>query len=440
MAFSVSVLSAGLRDGGASRILIKDGSDDPATIRSIAAFCLIFNLLATVVMLALIPLAVRYFQEPRIIPLMLLLALATALATPTTVGCARLSIEMRFDSLAKLNTAVGAIRVILILVLALAGAGAMSLVIPLPILAVVRWIALKRMVGPMPDGPNFSTQTFWKIFVAGRWVMLAALAVSVASHGDYLILGRWGKDKLGDYFFAFQIVILVYTIFTQTILSVMMPVFTKIHDQTGRFALAFRRVSKLTILLGAIAGAGMMLVAPAVIHFIWQGKWDDAIAVVQVLSIYLCVGVLSPLYIAVLQSKGHWSTYAISFIVEAAIVLVATSVAVWMNLGLAGIALVVALFRSITPPIYTLHCGKLLGVSSSKLICDLGTRMLLPMAAGVLIILVSVSLNLHPHSLQDFGLRIILFSVTAGLLAKFVFRDDFLEAWSLVGKRSPRIS
>lgn len=441
MAITITVLTAGIRDGGASRILIKDGSDDPTLIRSIATFCLIFNLLAAVILLVSIPLAVVYFKEPRIVSLMLMIVVATALATPNTVGRARLSIEMRFEDLAKFDIVIGITRVIMILALAFSGMGAMSLVIPMPILAVISWIALKRMLAPMPDGPKITTQIFWKIFVAGRWMIIAAFAVAIASHGDYLVLGRWGKDKLADYFFAFQIILLVYMVFTQTIMQVLMPVFSKIHDQTERLASAFCRVSKMSILLGSIASVGMMLVAPALIHFIWQGKWDNAIVVVQILSIYLCIGLLTPLYISVLQSKGHWSTYAVSFIAEASIVLAATLIAVWMGLELFGVALLVAVFRSITPPLYTLYCGRLLGIDLRELIRDLGIRMLLPLVVGGLVILVSVSLNLNPHSLQDFALRSALFCVVAGLLARFVFRDEFIEAISLVSKKpSPEMS
>jgi O-antigen/teichoic acid export membrane protein len=432
MAVSLMTISSAFRDGGASRILIQKGNSARESIRSIASFCLVFNIAAATALLIAIPFAVRFFDEPRIVPLITVLAIATACTTPITVGRARLSIDMRFLELARFDTIVGVTRTLLTLCFAYAGMGAMSFVAPQLMVVLLGWGMLTLMVGPLPAGDAISRTTFWETFRDGRWLMLAAFAGSLATTGDYLVLGRWGKHLLSDYFFGFQITVFVSSMFAPVMNQVMLPTFTKIKDQPTRLSAAFRKVVGGSILFGSTASIGLALIAPALVHFAWQGKWDSAIVVVQVMSINLCIRLLAPLYSSLLQAKGQWSTFAISFLLEAIIVLFAAFTATQMEMSLFGLAVMIAVFRSITPPIYFWYCSRLLDLSSAPLLIEAAKSMAAPMAAGIVALLVARIFDFDPHALPDCLIRVTTFLIVMATITLVAFREPVQAAFGML--------
>ena len=90
------------------------------------------------------------------------------------------------------------------------------------------------------------------------------------------------------------------------------------------------------------------------IHIIWGGKWDDAIPVVQLMSISLVTHILAPLGKTVLESRGQWKTVSYLMVIDAIGIVVAAYIGVQSG-GLLAIAISVSVYRFIYGLFYALY-------------------------------------------------------------------------------------
>jgi len=432
MAVTLTTVSAALRDGGVGRIMIQQGTVDPLGLRSIAKFCQVFNVASGLLLLAILPLAVQFYTEPKLAPLVLCMAITVALSSSLTVGRARMLIALRFGDLARYDATVAILRCLATICFAAAGFGALSFLLPALMEAVLGGLFFRVTFGPLASGPTLTTDRFRAIFRWGRWAMVASMASSLAMMGDYLILGRFAPELLSDYFFGFQITVLLSATLVQMVNQVMMPIFTNMGDDSQRLGATFRKVGNVFLLFGSTLSVIMMLIAPAVIHHTWQGKWNGAIIVVQILSLNLCIRLMSPLYVTFLQAKGYWSSIAISYFLEAVIVVATTLVAVRLGFQMAGIVASIAVMRSITPVGYTIYCVTLMGLHPAKIFRDFAARIAVPVGIGLTCWLGASQLSPSMNSVWGGVMATAVFLLTVGMVAGIYFRAELEEAWGLV--------
>ncbi len=423
MLLSFRMLVDGLRHGGMVPVMQQQGVSALREARVYLQYGLGFNMLAAVILLAFTPAAEWYFQTEGLRWLVVLMAVSLLLQTFGALHRTRLSIELRFSTIAK-STAVAAFTAYASMVaLAALGMGPYSFVIPLSISVLIEWAFFRQAAGPIDRGANLTRPAFAKIFRISRWVMVSAGLAAITTMGDYLIIGRLAPDLLGEYLFGFQLTVAFSTVVVAGFQQVMLPTFSRLQADRRRLAQAFTRSITLTALLSAPCFAAIALFAPTIIHLLWAGKWDNAIPVVQVMSLVLILRLLNPLAISTLQVMGRWDVYAKTLVVDAASIVAAAVIGCWAG-DLPTLAVAVGIGRCLAVPILIAAACTALEIPGWALVMKLSSRIALPVVS-VLTVWVTTGFPGIGRR-EDIAVAMLVVFVTTLLMARF-FRMELRQ-------------
>ena len=232
------------------------------------------------------PVAGWYFNDPRAVPVIRVLAITFPLSAFSNVHSSllRKALEFKKKFIPDLSRSIA--KGVFSIVFALIGFGAWSLV-------------LGQVMGTLTTAFSYWRVFPWKPSFDFDW----SLGKSLLSYGvhmvsvdsiamlllnlDYLFVGRFlGAEALGVYSLAFRMPDLLITQFCTSVSKVLFPVYVKMRDQAealgNGFILTMRYVSMVTVPLGL----GLALVSRPFVLVFLTDKWVEAIPVIQAISIY----------------------------------------------------------------------------------------------------------------------------------------------------------
>lgn len=349
LAYTVTALTDLLQRIGLREILIHRRSQYRRWANAAFWMSLASGLGASVILFAVAPLASLIYDSPKMTGLLWVLALATPVTALTNVPEAKLQSQMRFRLLAGLGAGTNVSRIVLTILFAWLGFGAYSFAIPRPIVAAgrfavgwwaarprVRWqLQVRRWRYLVPDSA--------KLFVANLFMTLTA-------QGDYIILGVFhDKTIVGLYFFAYNLSIQTLSLFTQNFSRVLFPALSTLQDDPERQTRAFLRASRLLALMGVPACLLQAALADPGIRALFQEKWYDSIAVLQILSVGMAFRVISSSSASLIQAQGRFTTKLVTNIAYGCVFMLIVTVAaqvgeqVSVAIGVASYNIVVGL-------------------------------------------------------------------------------------------------
>lgn len=336
IAWSAIVLS--LRNGGTQRALIQQGQKASDVAGLYFKVAVIFNVLGGLMLAAAAPMLACVYEHPALQAMIWIIALALPLNTVALIFQAQLSATMDFAGVAKITTWSAILRHGSSIVFAWLGCGPLSFVLPLIVIAIYETAAGWAMGrGWFPHHP-FTWTIFLKVFRNTRWIMFTSLANVLAINGDYLMISLFqDKTLLGLYFFGFQLSLSLAVLFTNGVESVMLPMFARLAEDEGRQRQAFLKSVRALMLASTLACYGLFLAAGPLVHWLWDGKWDKAVPVVQILTLSLPIRLMVPLCRTLIEGRGEWRLVSGLLAVDAIGTLIASSVGAWMG-GLTTIA------------------------------------------------------------------------------------------------------
>ncbi|MDQ6692851.1 MAG: lipopolysaccharide biosynthesis protein [Chloroflexota bacterium] len=128
----------------------------------------------------------------------------------------------------------------------------------------------------------------------GVQTMFAGGLGTLISDVDYLIIGRLlGETPLGLYTLAFRIPELIIKNLSQAVSSVAFPVAARLQSDRDAMRDAYLSMQHYMLAILAPLGLGLYAVTPALIHLLFQSKWDPIIPVMQALSLYMVMGAIN---------------------------------------------------------------------------------------------------------------------------------------------------
>jgi PST family polysaccharide transporter len=232
---AVFVAFAGIfTDLGFGSALIQKQETRPAHYQSIFWLNIAVGLFLTLLFLVIAPLIARFYDEPLLTPLTMLISLNFLIGSFGVVHNSRLKKGLRFKRLAIVELIAIVVSGVIAIVLALLGFGVWALAIQSVLLTfstvVLLWIvsdwrpalkfnkgAVRELVGFSSNLLGFSSLNYW------------------IRNSDNLLVGRFlGTSALGIYSRAYSIMLLPLTMVSKTIGQVMFPAFSKIQDDKGR--------------------------------------------------------------------------------------------------------------------------------------------------------------------------------------------------------------
>lgn len=251
-----------------------------------------------------------FYHEPRLAPVIRWLSLSFILGSLSSVQMALLQRELAFKGLAARSLVMAAGGGGVAIVMAWAGCGVWSL------------------VGQQLAGNFFGVLVLWR---ASRWrpgrrvtrryagdlfgfganvVGLELLNYVNRRAGDLLIGYFLGAKLLGYYALAYNILLVVVQLVTQTLASVTMPTFSRLQQSLPQMRHAFLTATRLTSLAAFPVFLGMAVLAPELFVILSGAGWERSVPVLRVLAL---VGIQQavtfsnvPVMIAV--GKPSWAT------------------------------------------------------------------------------------------------------------------------------------
>jgi O-antigen/teichoic acid export membrane protein len=202
---------------------------------------------------------------------------------------------------------------------ALFGVGPLSFVLPLILIAVYEAIALGVKSSYIPESLiSLDLDKILPLLKESRWIIIGTIATSVATQGDYLVVGYIaGTDVLAAYFFGFQLVVAITALFDVSVTAVMMPALSKLKEDSERQGKAFVRSVRSLLVISSLLSVVALYVIPFLIEMLWKGKWNDSIIVVQSLVLTIPFWSIVSIAKSLLAARGLWKVRTVFLYYEA---------------------------------------------------------------------------------------------------------------------------
>lgn len=369
--FAIAISFAGIvqvfRDGGLRQVLVHRGTEYPTLRGAFFWMTLALHVLAALVLLALIPAATRLYGAPELMPLLVVLALATPIGAPAAVLLTKLSIDLRFQDVARITGISALLRQGSTVLLALSGFGAMSFVLPLVLTGIYESVAACWATRDAPWRVPAALHLWSGLLRSSKWALLATAAIVLMTSGDYLVLGGMEpKDVVGVYFFAFQLSVQVHTLLLSNLQVVLLPVLAKLRDHPARQVAAFLQAQESTAMLLYPATYGLAVVAEPLERLVWHGQWASAVPVIQILCITLPLRSVAAAGKSAFEANGAFGRFTAVGIADGVANMVAAALGAALG-GIISIAIAIAVFMGVGAVGHAAVIARQLG-SSSRMI------------------------------------------------------------------------
>lgn len=342
-ALSISMAVGAIRNGGVGQLLIQQGDrySELAGVMTLYAFG--FNVFAMVILFAVAPMTTSLVQSPELPWMLACIGLSFPIGTLGAIFRAKLSIDRQFRSLAGLNTISALVWQISAVSLAFLGFGAFSFVLPLLLQALYESLAGWRMVRAWPRGwGSIGVLSFTRVFRETRWIMGSAAVLSLAVTGDYFAVGLLReKEVVGTYFFAFQIVVTCAQLFTNGVETVFPSLLRSLNNDLLKQKEAFFKSLHTLLLATTSVSVVLCFSTSLLLHFLWSGKWDNAVQATQVLALSIPAWIVVSLVRALLEARGFWRKRFALLAVYGAGGITAAALGAWLG-GATHIAMIVS--------------------------------------------------------------------------------------------------
>src|SRR5712692_3850148 len=439
IAISWSTIVLALRHAGTQRFLIQKGSSYDEFASICFKIALLFNGIGFVLLALAAPGLSHLYESKSLNGIIWIIALSLPLNTASLIFQAKLSSELNFGKLTRINIWSALLRHGSMAAFALMGFGPISFVLPLIVIAGFETVAGWYMVGAWPPNRRLTWQAMRGVLQASRWVMLTSLAGILVMNGDYLAISLLQtKETLGIYYFGFQLSFSLAALFTNGVEAVMMPAFSRLHNDQERQKVAFFKAARVLMLGATLACFALVLAANPLIHGLWGGKWDSAIQVVQLLALSLPIKLVMPLCRTLMEGRGEWRLVSTLLLADGIGTVLAGGIGAWLG-GVMTIAVVVSGYNLVFGLMFCGFVTKRIGGQLG----DMFVPVLSTFAFGSLALILTAVLT-HVASIDDtelwqaLGLVAVYSMIYVCLIRRFL-KDSVAEIVSLVRQQFPSL-
>lgn len=128
----------------------------------------------------------------------------------------------------------------------------------------------------------------------GSQIMMSNGLGTMVSDVDYFIIARLlGEGALGLYTLAFRIPEMIVSNLARAVSAVAFPVAARLQADLAAMRDAYLRMQHYMLLILAPLGFGLAAATPTIMHTLFQARWDPAIPVMQLLSVYMVLGAVN---------------------------------------------------------------------------------------------------------------------------------------------------
>jgi O-antigen/teichoic acid export membrane protein len=192
--------------------------------------------------------------------------------------------------------------------MAWAGWGAYSYVVPLAMQALFEsalglWLVRRTE----SIRPVLRRESVVDAFKESGWLMMGSAALALATSGDYLAISLLESPAtVGQYFFAFQLVMAVGIVVTGGLEAILPGVVSRLDADPARLSGALLRLTEVALHVALPVAAALHICGPWLVDVLWQGRWHFATDAISVLALCIPAWVIMSIVRAVLEGRGQW--------------------------------------------------------------------------------------------------------------------------------------
>ena len=287
--------------------------------------------------LILAPVLARFYREPRLVNITLLVSLTFLFGGLRVQPDAILKRQMRFAALAIRDVASYAVAVPIAIFMAWRGASYWALV-ALPLILNFNVMTLSwLMIKWRPSLPRRDAQVGSMIAFGGN-VAASYFIITVSRSADNVLIGRYiGAGPLGLYSRAYNLLMLPVRQLSAPAASVAVPAFSRTQDDPERFARYYLRAVNLLMWISAPIFGFLFAAARPVIILMLGNQWREAAPVFQILAVCALTQLLLESTIWLFVSRGQSQQLLKMLLVISPIII--ASYALGLRWGIKGVAL-----------------------------------------------------------------------------------------------------
>lgn len=332
----VYLLASGFREVGLYQVLQEERDNFEAKAPKLTSAAQIFNMSGVLLLLCAGPLIANHYADPRLLLITALLVLAMPFNIAALPYKARLAINFDFKRISKVESSSILASNLSMAALAAAGAGVYSFVVSQIVLTLMLY-AMYRWGQPPIQAPIWPGLVEFKSFMSrSKWLVLSSYMNNFATRGDYLVLSLiLSKVALGLYYFSYQLMAAAVQLIGMALSHLLLPLFSAIRNDPSRIRSGMQKAGDALSLMSGALCLSLLVWFPFVIHFVWDGKWDESIPLVLIVTLAVPPRLLSsPLGSSALEAMANYRARTLLSVVDAASLIVL----VWIGGTLYGVA------------------------------------------------------------------------------------------------------
>ncbi|MBI3475590.1 MAG: lipopolysaccharide biosynthesis protein [Acidobacteria bacterium] len=246
--------------------------------------------------LALAPLVVRFYHEPRLLGITAMLSAGFLFNSAGVQHSAFLERQMRFTTLSVIDLVSLSVSTVVGIVMALHGFGYWSLVVSTLVSPLIYTVGVWIASGWIPGWPRTRVGILSMLRFGGT-VTMNGLVMYLASNLDKVLLGRFlGVDAVGIYGRAYQLVNIPTDNLNSSAGGVAFAALSRLQDEPARLKRYFLKGYSLVLSLTIPITCACALFAGDLIGVLLGPKWKDAVVVFRLLApVTLVFAMLNPL-------------------------------------------------------------------------------------------------------------------------------------------------
>jgi lipopolysaccharide exporter len=269
---------------GLEQALVQKPDLTEEDVRTTFTTAVVLGTLSTVVLTAAAPLALYFFDEPAVVPLLRLTSLSLFLTGVSATAVSILRRQMAFRTLSLMNIVsyilgYGGVGV----VMAWQGFGASSLIgagLGQGVISGIIAYAATRH----PIRPYFKWSHYRPLLMYGGSISITSFIEFITSSLDTMVIGRLlGATMLGIYNRAWMLVTLPLFLLTNSVSRVIFPAFSKVQADVDKMRMVY--MASVTLVAAGVLPvcAGVAVAAPELVRSLLGPGWEAAVPLLRVM-------------------------------------------------------------------------------------------------------------------------------------------------------------
>ena len=244
---------------------------------------IVFGLLCAAIIAIFAYPSAWFYNEPRLVAVMLVLALGRAVQSFENIGTVDFRRQMNFSREFSFSAQKKIIAFAVTVSLALVYESYWALVAGSVTGRLAGLVLSYRM---QPYRPRFSLAARAELFSFSGWIFLVGLAGFASQRSPHFVVGRrLGSAPLGLYTVGSEIALLPVTDMIAPVSRAVFPGFARMASRPDTLRQGFIDVIRVVWIVALPASFGVAAVAQPLVRALLGNKWEEAVVIVQVLAL-----------------------------------------------------------------------------------------------------------------------------------------------------------